>query len=72
MKPPWDPYTLMNPPDANIRGQDAIDAVIAVANIDGLLPDDTEQYGVLITRQSRAIVFLPYTWHRHDQGCYRG
>jgi len=65
----WD---LKNhPADPLVRGADALEAVMAVREVDGMFGMDMENQGMIVFRQPRAIVFMPATKHVHDQECFR-
>jgi hypothetical protein len=64
------PAELFSRPDAAVRGEDGKDAVLAVSEALDLL-DLHGGDGMIVFRQPRAIVFMPYTQHVHDQDCTR-
>ena len=71
MTPPWMPVELFEHADSAVRGEDARDAVIAVNRaLDSI--DMGEYDGMIAFRQPKAIVFLPWIQHIHDQDCGRG
>jgi hypothetical protein len=70
MSPPWIPADLFTVKNPMVLGQDAFEAVRAM---DGAL-DLIEMHdndAMMVFRHPRAIVFLPYTRHAHDQDCNR-
>ncbi len=68
--PPWLPLELFKVVDPIVHGQDALDAVQAVAAAyDELgLPAETS---VIVYRVGPVIAFMPFRRHVHDQDCDR-
>lgn len=65
----WD---LRHPADGMVRGEDANAAVAAVREVDqAVLGLDPDKQGIIVFRHPRAIVFMPWTKHIHDQDCNR-